>query len=106
MQTTGKLSGPLVAVFAVDRQRVFSRDGEQPFYNDARVLADETRVGNHGERLAEQWREPKFAAEAVQRRTSNILTADQRAEDASNNAFAAARRADHEQDFVQLEPSA
>jgi hypothetical protein len=104
MQPRGQLSGPLIAVFPVHSQCVLSADGEQALHNDVAVIPDEARIGDDGQRLANERCQTEISAQAVERWSGHVLPAEKAGEHPSDDAFAAARRADHEQDFVQIEP--
>ena len=59
-----QLAGPLVAVLAVDGDRVLAADRQQPLDHDLAVSAVEAGVGDHRQRLAEQRRQPEVTGEA------------------------------------------
>jgi hypothetical protein len=100
VQARWQLAGPLVAVFSVDREHVLAADREQPLHDDVAVLANEASIANDSQWLTDQRCEPKLPAEAVERRTANVLPADQGTQHSSDHALTPARRTNHEQDFV------
>ena len=94
-------AGPGEHMLAIDCDRIFAADREQPFGNGGLVGAcAKPGVGDDGERFADQRLQAEIAAETGERRRDHIVRADQPGEDLGNRAFAGAARPDDQENLL------
>src|SRR5262249_48449147 len=94
-------AGPGADVLAVDGERVLARDREEALGDGGLIAAAaQAGVGDKGEWLADERRQPERGQQAGERWVGDAVAADERGEHARDGALARAARADDKQDLL------